>query len=374
MTERSEIIQRAIDLVPRLRDRAQRTERLWRLPEETVRELHETEAVRAAQPSRFGGLGLNFDAVFDVAAELGRGCGSTAWCYSIWASHNWIAGMFPEQAQEEYWAKSYDTLSSTSFNPSRGQVVADNGGFRVTGRWDFASGVDASDWMLLVGTGPEEPLMLMIPREDYAIEDTWFVSGLRGTGSKDVLVDGAFVPAHRTVPMSVLREARSPGRTVHATPNYRIPLRSILSFTLASPILGMAQGAVEVFEGARHPGETSGIHLRLAESAAEVAAARGLILRDTKEIFDRAEGGGMPSVDDRVRYRRDQAYAARLAVRAVDRLFEASGGHSLFDTEPLQRFHRDIHAASHHTSMTWDKVAEQYGRVRLGLEPSSIDL
>ena len=79
-----------------------------------MRDLHETEALRAAQPSRFGGIGLNFDAVFDVAAELGRGCGSTAWCYSIWASHNWIAGMFPEQAQEEYWAKSYDTLSSTS--------------------------------------------------------------------------------------------------------------------------------------------------------------------------------------------------------------------------------------------------------------------
>ena len=339
-----------------------------------MRDLHKTGALRAAQPSRFGGIGLNFDAVFDVAAELGRGCGSTAWCYSIWASHNWIAGMFPEQAQEEYWAKSYDTLSSTSFNPSRGQLVADNGGFRVTGRWDFASGVDAADWMLVVGNAPKGPLMLMIPKSDYVVDDTWFVSGLRGTGSKDVLVNRAFVPAYRTVPMTDLREARSPGRTVHATPNYRIPLRSILSFTLASPILGMAQGAVEAFESYNLRVETPGIHLRLAESAAEVAAARGLILRDTKEIFDRAERGEMPTVDDRVRYRRDQAYAARLAVRAVDRLFEASGGHSLFDSEALQRFHRDIHAASHHTSMTWDNVAEQYGRVRLGLEPSSIDL
>ena len=336
-----------------------------------MRDLHETGALRAAQPSRFGGIGLNFDAVFDVAAELGCGCGSTAWCYSIWASHNWLAGMFPEQAQEEYWAKSCDTLSSNSFNPSRGQVAADSGGFRVTGRWDFASGVDAADWMLLVGDGP---LMLMIPKSDYVVDDTWFVSGLGGTGSKDVLVNGAFVPAYRTVPMTDLREARSPGRTVHATPNYRIPLRSILSFTLASPILGMAQGAVEAFECYNLRVETPGIHLRLAESAAEVAAARGLIARDTEEIFDRAERGEMPTVDDRVRYRRDQAYEARLAVRAVDRLFEASGGHSLFDTEPLQRFHRDIHAASLHTSMTWDNVAEQSGRVRLGLEPSSIDL
>ena len=127
MTDRGE-------LVPKLRERAVRTERLRRLPEETVRGLHATGALRAAQPAIFGGLGLNFDSVFDVAAELGRGCGSTAWCYSIWASHNWIAGMFPREAQEEYWSKSYDTLSSTSFNPSRGQVVPANGGYRVSGR------------------------------------------------------------------------------------------------------------------------------------------------------------------------------------------------------------------------------------------------
>ena len=177
---------RARELVPKLRHRAQRTERLRRLPEETVQDLHATKTLRAAQPTRYGGLGLNFDAVFDVAAELGRGCGSAAWCYSIWASHNWIAGMFPRQAQEEYWAKSHNTLSSTSFNPSRSHVVSDNGGYRVSDRWDFASGVDSADWMLVVGNAPDGPAMLMVPKTDYVVEDTWFVSGLRGTGSKDV--------------------------------------------------------------------------------------------------------------------------------------------------------------------------------------------
>jgi 3-hydroxy-9,10-secoandrosta-1,3,5(10)-triene-9,17-dione monooxygenase len=191
---------------------------------------------------RFGGLGLDFDVVFDVAAELGRGCGSTAWCYSIWASHNWLAGMFPERAQEEYWGDSPDTLSSTSFNPSRGKVAATEGGYEVSGRWDFSSGCDAASWVLVIGNGPEGPLMLMLPKCDHRIEDGWFVSGLRGTGSKDIIIKGAFVPDYRSVLMQDLREARSPGRNLHNTPNYRIPLRSILSFTLAAPIVGMAQG------------------------------------------------------------------------------------------------------------------------------------
>ncbi len=368
------MVRRAKELVPKLRERAVRTERLRRLPEGTVRGLHSTGALRAAQPAMFGGLGLNFDSVFDVAAELGRGCGSTAWCYSIWASHNWIAGMFPREAQEEYWSKSYDTLSSTSFNPSRGQVVPANGGYRVSGRWDFASGVDAADWMLVVGNGPDGALMLMIPRSDYAIEDTWFVSGLRGTGSKDVVLEDAFVPEHRAAPMTDLREARSPGRDLHGTANYRIPLRSILSFTLASPVLGMAQGALETFENSSQGVDKPNIQIRLAESAAEVAAARLLMEHDTGEIFARAERGEMPTVDDRVRYRRDQVYVTRLALRAVDRLFDVSGGHSLFDSGAMQRFHRDIHAATHHTSLAWDNVAGQYGRVRLGLEPGGVDL
>ena len=374
MADRAELVQRARDLVPRIRKLARRTETLRRIPEEAVQALHATGAMRAAQPERYGGLGLSFDVVFDVAAELGRGCGSTAWCYSIWASHNWLAGMFPEQAQEEYWACGCDTLSSTSFNPARGRVERVRGGYRVSGRWDFASGVDAADWMLVVGNCDGAALMLMLPKKDYVIKDTWFVSGLLGTGSKDVVVDDVFVPEYRAAPVQDMRDARTLGRTFHNTANYRIPLRSILSFTLASPVLGMAQGALESFELARQETASPAIQMRLAESAAEIAAARALMQTDTREIFARAERDEMPTTDDRVRYRRDQVYVSRLAVRAVDRLFEANGGHSIFATEELQRFHRDIHAATHHASLAWDGVAEQYGRVRLGLEPNSVDL
>lgn len=384
MTSREELTQRASELVPLLRERAARTEQQRQALPESIQELQAAGLIRMAQPERFGGLGLDFDTTFDIAAELGRGCGSTAWCYSIWSSHNWIVGMFPEQAQQEYWDESPDTLSSSSFNPAGGTVTAAKGGYQVSGRWDFSSGCDPATWVMVIGNAPEGPLMLLLPRQDYSIDDTWFVSGLRGSGSKDIVIENAFVPEHRTVAIKALGEARSPGRLVHDTPNNRIPLRSVLSFTLSAAVLGMAQGALETFEdnvkdhvsarsGMRLV-ESAGMQIRIAESDAEVRAARALLKQDGQEIFDRARRSELPSVIDQARYRRDHAYIAKLSVQATNRLFEASGGRGLFDSNALQRFHRDIHAASHHFSLTWDGVAQQYGQLRLGLEPERLDL
>ncbi|WP_089718513.1 acyl-CoA dehydrogenase family protein [Candidatus Entotheonella palauensis] len=382
--DRQEWIHRAAKLVPMLRERAAETEARRCIPQDIVDALHASEVLRAVQPKRFGGLGYDFHLAFDIAAELGRGCGSTAWCYGVWSSHTWLAGMFPEQAQEAYWADSPDTLSSTSFNPARGKVRAVPGGYQVTGQWDFSSGCDAASWVLLVGNGPDGQLMLMLPRSDYTIEDTWFVSGLRGTGSKDIHVADAFVPEHRTVLIQDMREARTPGREVHDRADYRIPLRSVLSFTLASPVLGMAQGALDVFEAqmrgavsardGKKRAESTNIQMRLSESAAEVYTARLIMHHDTREIFARARCGDMPALGDRVRYRRDQAYMAKLCVRSVNRLFEISGGQSIHDASAIQRFHRDIHAATHHMSLTWDPVAEQYGKFRLGIEEGLADV
>jgi len=377
MTSREELTQRASELVPLLRERSALAEQQRGPLTQSIQDLQAAELIRMAQPERFGGLGLDFDSTFDIAVELGRGCASTAWCYSIWSSHNWIVGMFPEHAQQDYWAKSPDTLSSSSFNPAGGMISTTKGGYQVSGRWDFSSGCDPATWAMLIGNGPEGPLMMMLPRQDYTIDDTWFVSGLRGSGSKDIVVENAFVPEYRTVSMKALGEASSPGRSVHDTPNNRIPLRSVLSFTLAAAVLGMAHGALDAFEtnikdqvSARSGmklAESAGLQIRIAESDAEVRAARSLMKQDSREIFDRARRYELPSLNEQARYRRDQAYIAKLSVQATNRLFEASGGRGLFEANALQRFHRDIHAASHHFSLAWDGVAQQYGQVRLGI-------
>jgi len=372
---------RAAELVPALRERAGMTETLRQIPQETLDDYHASGILRAAQPTRFGGFDIDYPVVLDIAAELGRGCGSSAWCYGIWAAHNWVAGMFPEKAQKEYWLESSDVLSSTSVDPSRAHVTSVKGGYQLSGRWSFSSGCDAAAWAILGAVGPDGLIWLMLPRSDYAIIDNWFVSGLRGTGSKDIEVNEVFVPEYRVVSLADLRQGQSPGRTLHGTPNFRIPLLNMFAYSLAAPVLGMAQGALEAFE--EHMGgrvdyttsekmvENAPVHIRLSEAQAEVHSARLIMADDGQEVVARAKKEETATLRDRARIRRNQAYVAKLSVSAVDRLFDASGGHALFDDNPMQRFHRDVHAASHHFGLAWDIPAEEYGRMRLGLEPKN---
>ena len=380
--DREELVRRAAGIVPVLRERATQAEALRCVPQETIDDLCRADLLRGPLPERFGGFGLDFDIILTVAAELGRGCGSTAWCYGVWATGNWVVGMYPEQAQEEYWAAGANTLCAGCFNPAGAtSVTVVEGGYRLSGQWDFASGCDAATWALVFGAGPAGVLVFLVPRSDFAIQDTWFVSGLRGTGSKDITIQDAFVPEHRVLPVTDMQEARTPGRELHESANYRIPLLSASSYALAAPMVGMAQGAVETFQSYMQAqasalrggqmAQLTGVQVRLAEATTEVWAARLIMHQDIHEILERARGNEVPTLEERLRARRNQAYVATLCIRVVNRLFEGSGGHALFDTSPLQRFHRDVHAASHHVSLSWDTASEQYGRVLLGLEPTN---
>ncbi len=378
MVDRDELLHRAAGLVPALRERAAHAEDLRQIPQETVDDFHASGILKACQPARFGGYDIDYPVLLDIAAELGRGCGSSSWCYSIWDSHKWLIGMFPEKAQQEYWAHSADVLSSTSFNPTRAKVEAAPGGYKLSGHWDFSSGCDAAEWAMLGGMTTDGLRWFLVPRNEYTIEDTWFVSGMRGTGSNDIVIEETFVPEHRVGNVAAMREGQSPGRELHGSCNYQIPHSSMLSYTLVAPILGIAQGALDEFEGymvdriaytsGEKMGENPAVHIRLSEAEAEIHSARLIMKNDGDELFGQIRRGEMPSIAQRARFRRNQAYVARLSTRAVDRLFEGSGGHVLFNSNPMQRCHRDAHAASHHFGIHWETQAEEYGRVRLGLE------
>jgi 3-hydroxy-9,10-secoandrosta-1,3,5(10)-triene-9,17-dione monooxygenase len=378
LATREDLIQRATSLVPKLRERAERTEQLRRLPDETIADLMDAGLFRIGNPDRFGGLGLDVDTSFDVTMELGRACGSTSWCYSVLTNHNWMLGHWPEQAQQEYFADSPDTLSSSSFDPGRSKVEVVSGGYRLSGRWSFSSGCDAATWVMVGGLAPSGPRMFLVPMSDVTIVDTWFVSGMRGTGSKDLTIDDAFVPDHRVLDVRRMRAAETDGWALHGRPSYRVPMFA-LSLGLVAPIVGIAGGAVEVFaeqlHGRKRRDGADATHavatqLRLAEASAEADTARTLARHNTREALDRAARGETFTMLDRVRYRRDQVFMVKLAVRAVSRLFEAGGGSAIQDSHPLQRFHRDALAASQHMAIRWDDFAEQYGRVALGLDPS----
>ena len=375
---REEMIQRASALVPKLRERAAQTEQLRRLPDETIADFVDPGLLRIGNPDRFGGLGLDVDTAYEVTLELGRGCGSAAWCYSVLNGHNWWIGHFPRQAQEEYFADSPDTFASSGVDPGRARVAVVPGGYRLSGRWSFSSGCDAAQWVMVGGRTPVGHHLFLVPMAEVTIVDTWHVSGLRGTGSKDVVIDDAFVPSHRTVELRRMMDGQTDGWALHGRPSYRAPMFA-LGQVLVAPIVGMARGAVEAFSeqlhGRKRPDGTALTHavanqLRLAESSAETDAARSLMRQNTREILDRAARGETFTMLDRARYRRDQVFMVKLAVRAIGRLFEAGGGHALQESNPLQRFHRDALAASQHMAIRWDDYAEQYGRVALGLDPS----
>ena len=373
------LLERAAALVPALRERALATERARQILPATLEDLRRLELLRAGVPTRFGGLDVPPSAMFDVAGELARGCPSTGWCYGNWVIHQWWLGHFPERAQQEYFANGPDVLNSSSINQREGAAEPVPGGYRVTGHWTYSSGCDAAAWAVLGATTPTGAIWVLMPQTDYRIEDNWHVSGMRGTGSKDVVAIDVFVPVHRTMDPNLSGAGDTTGWDLHRRPSYRVPMRLLTGWAISATIIGMAQGAIDAFidrfaatSGSPRSAEAVPLQLRLAEAASEVQAARFLHRSRVESILATAEAGGSFSPLEQAAYLRDKAYTTRLSVQAVNRLYEASGGRGTHDTDPMQRFHRDIHAASHHINLQWDLVAEDYGRQALGLPPKAV--
>lgn len=386
----AELRRRAEALVPPLRERAAKTEALRRLPDETIADLHRSGLFRMLQPARVGGSELPYTAMVELAAIIGSGCGSTAWVLNNLASHHWMLGYWPKQAQDEIWGPSPDTLIGSAFIFPGGRARKVKGGYRLSGRWPFSSGVDPSAWNMIGAvvpdeqTGASEQRVFLVPASDYSIVDTWYVSGLAGTGSKDVVIADALVPEHRTLSVEAGKGGPHPGSAVNPGALFRLPWFALFGFVVASVSLGIARGAIEQYVAGtrsklgtytgRSLADFSTLQVHVAEAGALIDAAEAVMLRDCEEAMRFAEAGEVPPMEDKVRWRRDGAYAARMCSRAVDIIFGAAGGGAIYESNPLQRAFRDIHAASGHFGVNWDANGINYGRVALGLPPDNANL
>jgi 3-hydroxy-9,10-secoandrosta-1,3,5(10)-triene-9,17-dione monooxygenase len=382
-----ELTRRALKLVPALKDRAAMAEELRRLPEDTISDLHASRLFRMLQPRRVGGSELPYRALVELTAIIGRGCGSTAWVLSNLATHHWMLAMWPPAAQDEVWGGSPDALIGSAFVFPAGHALRTKGGYRLNGRWKFSSGIDPCAWNMLGAvvteeeTGLSEYRLFLLPRSDYHAIDTWFAAGLKGTDSKDVEVKDAFVPEHRTLAVDRTKGGATPGAVLNPAPLYRLPVFDLFPYVVAAAVLGIAQGAVADFitetapritsYGATRMADYATIQAKLAEAAALVDAAELTMLRTCDQAMAVAEANEVPGLEQKVRWRRDGAFAARMCRRAVDLLFEAGGGEALFNQRPLQRAFRDVHAASGHNALVWDIAAATYGKVMLGLAPDN---
>jgi len=382
-TDYAEAIARARALVPVLRARSAKAEALRQVPEETIRDLGVNGLFRILQPTRVGGAELPFRAMVEICSIIGHGCGSTAWVLGNLASHQWMLAMWDPRAQAEVWSESADALIASAFVFPAGHATRVQGGYRLSGRWKFSSGIDPSRWNMVgaivhdPASGEGEYRMFLLPQGDYHPIDTWFVAGLKGTGSKDVEVKDAFVPEYRTLAVDDTKGGPTPGASANPGALYRIPVFDMFPYVVAGAALGIAEGAVENFieetrtriatYSASRVADFTAVQIRLAEASAAVASARLLLIANCDEAMRIAAAGGVPTLEDKVRFRRDGAYAAKLCTRAVDVLFEACGGEALYDQREIQRAFRDVHAANSHNALTWDSAATLYGKVALGI-------
>jgi len=377
--ESEELVQRAQALLPVLRGRAELTKRQRRVPSETIDDFHAGGLLNVLKPVRLGGHGGDFPLFVRIAATLAHGCGSSAWVYAVLAEHNWAIAMFPEETQAEFWSDPR-ALASSSLAPA-GKCERVAGGFRLSGDWPFSSGCDHAGWALLGSLvtddgGGRELRDFLVPMSDIEIIDDWYVLGMAGTGSKTLRLRDALVPERRSVAHEDLREARAPGRRVnHDDPLYRAPRSLFASFTLVAVLVGLAQRAVDLFvertagrvsRGIRLA-ELDSTQLNVAEAAADADAAALFVEATCGKNLRLVAAGESITVEHLTLARRNAVYAAKLASRAVDRVFKASGAHALFDGDPLQVVFCDANAAAAHLFLNWELGARPYGQYRLGL-------
>jgi 3-hydroxy-9,10-secoandrosta-1,3,5(10)-triene-9,17-dione monooxygenase len=221
-----------------------------------------------------------------------------------------------------------------------------------------------------------EATFAVIPLTEARIEDTWYASGLAGTGSNDIVVEKLFVPEHRVLAISKLKGGPTPGSAVNPGTLYRIPLFAAFPFTLIGPALGAARGALDaVVDGlaARKSvaqvklAEQQSVQLRIARVAAQIDTAEASVLHLLEAHNRDARAGKIPSPLERARCRLNLGFAADLCVQAMENLLPLLGGRGLIATDPVQRAWRDVHAVAQHVAMVWDVQANLYGPVRLGL-------
>ncbi|MBK9588222.1 MAG: hypothetical protein IPO50_06510 [Sphingomonadales bacterium] len=376
---KADMIARAEALLPVLRERSADAEKNRRLSDETVADFRAAGFPKILQPKRFGGYELGPDTAVEVIRTIATACGSSGWVTNLFVIHNWQVSLFPMQAQEDYWDGSDDRLCSTVSFATKSEMTEVDGGARLTGRWKFSSGCDFADWFLIMKPSPTCFDWMLIPRSDVTIEDDWFVSGLSGTGSKDLILDNVFVPAHRRVSGMDVAMGTTPGAKALGIPMGRLPFAWPAVWGIPAALIGMAAGMAEVvrktligkkglFTGELQV-ERVANQIRLTEALTDIHAAELIMRYRMDELGRWAQAGGPPAPIDAFASHRDAAYVSRKMGEVASKLSLMAGATSVYLGNPIQRFKRDIDVGVTHVSLVWEEAAENYGRALWDLPP-----
>jgi alkylation response protein AidB-like acyl-CoA dehydrogenase len=379
------LVARAAALRPMLERNAEQTDAGRRLPDENVRAIREAGLCRLMVPKRFAGYQTSIRTYLDVMTELGRGCGSTAWVASLVNVCAWLAALFPERAQRDVWGSNPDAWAAGSLAP-QGVATPVEGGWRVNGRWPWASGALHAQWAacgihMKNERGEMANLGLSLtPMSEMSVEDTWFMAGMKGTGSNTIVAKDVFVPEHRFLPYP---QAFAGTYRTEFTDEvlYRVAFVPVTVLILAGAQLGVARSAIDHViaasgrRGITHTNfatqkESAGFQMQVAEASMKIDSALLHAARAADDL-DRAAGEGrVMDLTARARVRMDTSLVAKYCREAVEVLVAAHGTSSLADSNRMQRLWRDVHTASHHAITEWQVNLEVYGKALLGVEPN----
>ena len=321
----------------------------------------------------------------EIPMEIAEGDVSVGWVFGILGVHSFHLALFDDKAAEDVWGKDNTALIASPYSP--GKAVPAEGGYRLTGRWRFSSGTEHCDWIFLGGVvdhGDSHASFLdadfrtfLLPRSDYQIIDTWKVVGLKGTGSQDIVVDGAFVPEHRTHRMKDATEGTNPGSAPRESALYRYPYWQIFLRAVSTGAIGGLQGMVNAFidYGSKRVSVTGAktvfnpeATLALAEARAGIDEMRATLRRNFTRMAEYAENDTKPPMDDRLLFKFQCTSVVKRCATLALPLFEAAGGSGIFETQPFGRYYTDILAMGNHVANDFRSAGRNWGGVMMGLE------
>lgn len=371
-------------ILPAIAANASQAEQIRQVPEQNIALLKGIGLHRALQPKKFGGMEISLPEFADCVVALAGACASTAWAFSLLCTHSHQLAMFSARLQEEVWGENPDATASSSIAPF-GKVEEVEGGVIFNGEMGWSSGSDHAEWAIVGcrrknAEGELVYCFAVLPRSDYKIRDDWYAAGMKGSGTKTLIIKDAFVPNHRIQAAKDMMEGKSAGFGLY--PDSKIfyaPYRPYFASGFAAISLGIAERMLEAFKEKTKNrvraytgvsvGTATPALMRLAESTHQVAAARAFLEKTWQEHAEHGERHQYPSRETLAFWRTNQAYAVKMCIQAVDRLFEAAGGTAWFENNEMQRLFRDSHMTGAHAYTDYDVCAQILGRELMGLEP-----
>lgn len=381
-------VEKTAALVPWLSEQAARIEEARRIPDDVAERLFDTRLFDLMRPSRFGGFGVSPRFAWEATFHVAVGCSSSAWLAGLASANIIMLGKFSAEAQREIFAPGVSPIVPM-LTGGVGQdikIEPAEGGLALSGRWRYASGVDVSDWLGLLIDIPGQgdtptPYVVLVPQSEFAIDhQSWRVMGMRGTGSKNITLGKTFVPSHRFMSWAELQAGRKHLTCPNTEPVYDFPLNTANAMSVLAPTLGVASAcseeSIKIIRARVSSGnQQAQINDKIAQvdagtSAATMSILRDFLLSETAAIEEQILRSGTLSLEERGLSRTKVAVASRQALTSAQRLFAALGGSMLPEGTRIERLFRDIHAMSSHFLLQPEPIAEAYGRLLLGLEPS----